>query len=149
MTWNPLRLLKDAIKHAHRRRQWQAMLHQPSRAMLHRDDVPMEVAEQIGRVLTEKFPGETLVFPGDIPEGPEREFAERAVARTDDMIRERFRRGQCFICGAQYGGSYPPISDAALNAWDQSGWCVLGDGARPRAPPDRVACPACAGRMGF
>lgn len=99
---------------------------------LHRDDLPMDVAEQVVARIQEQFPGMRVVFagdhPGDLPDG-----VKRAIESLNWKMSESMTRGICMDCGAAMEG-YPAFTKTPEGYADfpgdwrpQRGWRHFAD----------------------
>lgn len=107
---------------------------------LHRDDLPMELVEQLEKELAEKFPGVKLVCVGDVPG----EMPPEIQALIDEANQKQYEslcHGTCFDCGAKMP-DYPDNFQEIPDDWrPPAGWKVLtevGSGA-----PAGWICPPC------
>ncbi len=88
--------------------------------MIHRDDVPFELAEKMQAHLDQTMPGHRLIFAGDLPEGMfpnlEADFQE-----STDRAESSYRNGTCLICGLEM-----PDYHAGKQGWEPpDGWQLM------------------------
>ncbi len=91
--------------------------------LIHRDDVPADLAEEIVKNMKDDFPGCRIVFAGDYQGLPPQavEEARKEQARIVKVAATRFYKGQCFECGADMPMEWPPKDDE----WElPTGWGI-------------------------
>lgn len=101
--------------------------------LIHRDDIPMDLMEEIERM----FPGKMVVCAGDQPGGAVPLEVKEAIAATTKKFEESLREGLCVDCGAKMPG-YPP------HDWDT--WTLPDDWqlfTNMRGGPQAFQCPRC------
>lgn len=83
----------------------------------HRDDLPMDVVEDLEKKLQELYPGYKVVFAGDQPGGPPLELND-AYKAFQKMADKSLLNGTCIDCGKQM-----PDYDPQREDWDKApGW---------------------------
>lgn len=75
-----------------------------SDGMLHRDDLPMELAEEVTRKLKELYPGMKVMFAGDCPDSAVLVRANQALEALQRKNEESLMNGTCIDCGRQMPG---------------------------------------------
>jgi hypothetical protein len=94
---------------------------------IHRDDLPMDVAEEVVESLQQQFPGFKVQFAGDAPGGLPPEVAE-AMQKLKDQMDQSVLLGQCFDCGAQMP-NYPKQGEPVPEDWEPAtGWNYYSSG---------------------
>lgn len=100
--------------------------------MIHRDDMDMDDAESIVKMLQEKHPGMKVVFAGDAA-SPEQEEKSRAIHL--EMAR-RFIDGRCHTCNAKMPGKWDEEDCDLADGWEY--FESIGD-----EPMGMLECPTC------
>ncbi len=124
-----IRFLKSLARRLFRR-------HAPSSMppLIHRDDVPFELAEEIEAKLKEQYPGYTIRYAGDRPEdlpAAARDYAEELARK----FRYSIEHGTCLGCGKKYPGAWPEEGDLGF------GWSLYGMGGSRDS--DHLVCGEC------
>jgi hypothetical protein len=86
--------------------------------LIHRDDLPFEVAEELVKQLQKDYPGKKIVFAGDVA-GVDQEIEELINSITLRQL-EHIVEGYCFDCGAVFPRPWPPEGDGPL----PKGWTL-------------------------
>lgn len=112
--------------------------------LLHRDDLPFEVVEELEKQLAEKYPDRKIVFAGDAPEGSLPPEFTGAVEKTMQRFAESVAGGLCIDCGAAMP-NYPEMQtimdDGFPEDWQPAdGWYHFEDA---RGAIMGWQCPAC------
>ena len=108
--------------------------------LIHRDDLPMEAAEEITAKLKELYPGFRVVFSGD-----EAELPPEVVRASEDLqshMDDSLFTGKCIDCGAQMP-NFPgrDATDSELDEWNPAeGWRWFSG---PTGEPQAWQCPEC------
>ena len=89
--------------------------------LIHRDDVPMDVAESIVADLQAMYPGYTVQFAGDSG-NPK---AAEAAKQLGDELAKLLVEGRCMDCGRQMEGW--PGAEMADDWRPNEGWCHFSD----------------------
>lgn len=107
--------------------------------LLHRDDLPMDVAEGIVDQIQKLHPGVKVVFAGDLPTNdPDAEKMRHKAEELHKTIIQSFVDGECFSCGAEIPMEWPPEGDD----WDlPDGWHII-DSVQEDGPMF-LECPEC------
>lgn len=107
---------------------------------LHRDDLPMNVAEGIVEQMKQAFPGMEVVFAGDMP-GDLPESVKEGMAALEKKMERSLCEGRCIDCDAEMEGF--PKSDATDDFWDN--WQPAKGWKHFKRDGDIVAwqCPKC------
>lgn len=106
--------------------------------MLHRDDIPAEVMEQLLAELQSDNPEiKKVVCIGDMPETPELREMHDKVAKH---ILQCFGEGLCFECGAKMPIKWPPTKDDF--DWPE-GWSRCWPLNEDDGMPPMLICPDC------
>src|SRR5947199_924463 len=95
----------------------------PSMEPIHRDDLPMDVAEEMVKKLQELHPGFKVVFAGDQPGGVTPELQAELDALLEAQQRA-FADGRCMDCDKQMPGW--PWKDGAPDQLPE-GWAYFTD----------------------
>ncbi len=91
-----------------------------SNDLIHRDDVPADLAEEIVKNMKKDFPECKVVFAGDKP-GEVPQEVQDEQAKIIKVAAQRFCKGQCFECGADMPMEWPPRDDE----WElPTGWGI-------------------------
>jgi len=112
---------------------------------LHRDDIPMELAENLVEHLkdihSEKGkPPLKVRFIGDLTDEEKSELPDlmEIQKKLYKHLVECFTKGVCHICGVKFPGEWPPNND---ENWDLQGW-IYYDSENEKDPP-LLVCPKC------
>ncbi len=104
--------------------------------LMHRDDLPMDVAEAVEQA-KQMFPGFEVRFAGDEPP----ESLPPQIKEWQEHMRQSLVEGRCVDCGVQMEN----WADLEKEDWQPpNGWCSFHEG-----PDDQIAgwqCPACDAR---
>jgi len=80
---------------------------------IHRDDLDLDVVEQLERYMEERYPGSKLIFSGDIPEDERDEEHVQKYAMQAEMIDAKMALsrnfGYCNDCGLKMDG-FPKVT---------------------------------------
>lgn len=107
---------------------------------IHRDDVPMDLSQEIERQFAESHPGMKVVFVGDLPGELPPEVAER-VAAIERLHMESLFNGACLDCGAKMP-NWPETPEGMDDTWQPApGWRLFTD--MRTKEPSAWQCPAC------
>jgi len=89
--------------------------------LIHRDDIPADIAEELVRLIQEDFPeGTRVVFAGDKPGEVPQEIKDQQKILIK-VAATRFYQGQCFECGTDMPLEWPPKDDE----WElPDGWSI-------------------------
>jgi hypothetical protein len=93
------------------------------RKPLHRDDIDMDIAEEITYKLSEMFPGFKIAFAGDVPEAEGDEVNEN-VELLNKKFEDSLNKGICFDCGRQM--DKVPQNEKEIEQKRKEGWGTLG-----------------------
>lgn len=106
--------------------------------LLHRDDVPMEVAETLVERLKELYGDDIKVqFAGDSTKELPPDVIE-ANAKLHKHFIKCFVEGLCHVCEAKFPGKWPPDED---DDWNLQGWAYYDTDSEDQVP--LFACPSC------
>lgn len=115
----------------------------PPPQLLHRDDIPMDVAEEIVAMLKKAHPGYEVVFAGDTPESYQQAMAPASQRFTDAVCRA-FADGCCFYCGKAMQGIPDEADELAWVDWKPpQDWGFISIGPSDDSPII-IECPDCA-----
>lgn len=104
--------------------------------LVHRDDMDMDVAEEMVARMQEMFPGFKVVFAGDQPDLPDE--VKQAAIDLEAHMKEARESGKCIDCGAQMP-NFPPTGD--IDKWEPpEGWRFF---TGPEGRLQAWQCPAC------
>lgn len=108
--------------------------------LVHRDDLPIDVAEQVVSAIQNEFPDHKVVFAGDLPATAEN-AAE--VERVMGYIADCGERGVCYGCETPIPNIPQTDDPAAWEAWRiPEDWVCLSFGLGEDSPIGFL-CPAC------
>jgi hypothetical protein len=102
---------------------------QPNRKpvkLVHRDDVPMQLTEQVVAHMQEQFPGYKVRFAGDYPEGELPPEIIAAHAELEELFGRSLASGMCVRCKATISG-YPNGSKTISESSAPRGWKLFRD----------------------
>lgn len=105
--------------------------------LIHRDDIPFEIVEELVKALQELHPGMKIVFAGDM--SPE-DMTEEVTAVSESIIKrqlEHIAEGYCFDCGKICPRPWPPEGDGTL----PEGWVIYTEIESSKNPI--LTCPEC------
>lgn len=96
---------------------------------IHRDDLPMEVVEQLQSKFQSEFGDDVkLVFLGDMPEGSAPPEILAALNEQKEKMRTALMEGRCLDCGRVMENWPPPDDDAEFEKWQPApGWMHFND----------------------
>jgi len=115
--------------------------------MLHRDDVPMDIAEDLVAKLKEVGEEMTghpvkVIFAGDMTDEQRAKVPPsmiESMQKLHDQLWKEFGKGLCHVCKTQYPGEWPPPENDA--EWEQCHWAYY-DNDSEESPP-LIVCPKC------
>jgi hypothetical protein len=108
--------------------------------MIHKDDLPMDVAEKIVEELKKMHPGcKSVVFAGDSPDTELQEKHKQITEQINKMHLKSFKEGECLDCGTKIPIPWPPKSDDF--EWPK-GWGRLEEVGNDDLCP-ALLCPTC------
>lgn len=93
--------------------------------LVHRDDVDMDLVEDIMEHFAETHPGFKVVFAGDTPEGELPEGLLESSSQLQEMFEQSLEDGLCIDCGAVMP-NYDSI-DSDENWKPAEGWRYFTD----------------------
>lgn len=115
--------------------------------LLHRDDVPMDLAEdmvtKMKKAAKEQGMGDVKVqFIGDLTDEQKAKLPPgmmEGIARLHDKLVKHFVNGECHVCGKKFPGEWPPPEDG--ENYSLQDWSYY-DSDHESHPP-ALACPEC------
>jgi len=110
--------------------------------MLHRDDLPMDVAETMVNKLKQMFPGKKVMFAGDATPEAKRAM-EKGLKQLNAKFAERYESGKCMDCEWVMPDWEPDCHKAS--GWKPApGWRYLtAVGGSSSLSPAQWLCPEC------
>lgn len=106
--------------------------------LIHRDDIPMDVAEDLVSHLKELYGNDiTVQFAGDSNTEMPQDMIE-AHTKMNEHFRKCFVEGLCHICGARFPGAWPPEDG---DDWSLQGWAYYTSDSEDQVP--LLVCPDC------
>ncbi len=109
-----------------------------SSKMLHRDDLPMEVAEGMIEAIQKLHPDCKVVFAGDVP-GEIDPAVQDAIDLLEYATWRSFSEGRCFDCQTKIPIPWPPEEEDWKEPDD---WNIYVEG---NFPCPMIICPDCEG----